>query len=328
MQVIYKRLVLLSVALTFAVVVLGAYVRLNDAGLGCPDWPGCYGQIGVPQAAQEIAQAQQQFPGAQLEPRKGWIEMVHRYCASILGLMIVAIALIAWRRRADLKQSPALALILVAVVVLQGMLGMWTVTLLLRPAIVTAHLLGGMTTLALLSWLALGQFVSGSSKDIMLRSRLHRVAGIALIVLTVQIALGGWVSTNYAAIACSDFPTCRGRGIPSAMDFFNGFHLSRELGETGQGELLSIQALTAIHWTHRIGALVTTLVLGALAFRLLTLPAGRKIGTLLLGVLSIQIWLGIANAVSFAPLSLAVLHNAFAALLLTTLVATNYLLHH
>jgi heme a synthase len=328
MQSVYKPLVLLSVALTFAVVVLGAYVRLNDAGLGCPDWPGCYGHIGVPQAPHEIAQAQQQFPGAQLQPRKGWIEMVHRYCASILGLMIVAIAFIAWRKRVDLKQSPALPLIVVALVIVQGMLGMWTVTLLLRPAIVTAHLLGGMTTLALLTWLALGQFVSGSSKGIIARSSLHSLAAIALVVLIIQIALGGWVSTNYAAIACSDFPTCRGRWIPSAMDFSNGFHLLRELGQTAQGELLGIQALTAINWTHRMGALGTTLVLGALAFRLLTLRAGRNIGVLLLAVLSIQILLGIANVLSFAPLSLAVPHNAFAALLLATLVATNYLLYH
>jgi cytochrome c oxidase assembly protein subunit 15 len=323
----YRKLILFSAALAFVIVVLGAYVRLTDAGLGCPDWPGCYGYIAVPKTPQEIARAQQDFPGKVLEPRKSWIEMVHRYFASSLGLLILIIAFMAWSKRSEFKQSPVLALLLVAVVILQGMLGMWTVTLLLKPVIVTLHLLGGLTTLALLLWLALGQFVGNSSTGIIASSGLRRFAAIALIVLSVQIALGGWVSTNYAALACGDFPTCHGSWLPGDMDFGNAFHVLRELGQTPQGELLSLQALTAIHWAHRAGALVVALVVGTLALRLLALPAWRRMGALVLTVLAIQISLGIANVRFNLPLSLAVAHNAVAALLLAILVTAIYLLH-
>ncbi len=318
----YRKIILFAACLTFGIIVLGAYVRLSDAGLGCPDWPGCYGHIGVPEAAHDIAKAEQAF-GKPVEARKGWIEMIHRYFASSLGLIILIIAFIAWRKRSELKQIIVLPGALVGVVIFQGLLGMWTVTMLLKPAIVTAHLIGGMTTLALLTWLALRQFEGAFSKRIMATAGLVTHARIALLVLACQIVLGGWVSTNYAAMACTDIPLCQSSVMPK-MDFANAFHLLRGLGMTAQGNLLSHEALTAIHWTHRVGAVMTLLVLASLALRMMKFDATAKLGRMLLAVLLIQISLGVSIVLRSLPLSLAVMHNAFAALLLVTLVIANY----
>ena len=316
----YRPLLVVATLLAFGVVALGAYVRLSDAGLGCPDWPGCYGHlIGVPDATHEQAAALKAFPDRPVEVRKAWKEMAHRYIAGTLGLLILAIVVLAWRHRGHLRQSPALPTLLLAVVGMQAALGMWTVTLLLRPVIVSAHLLGGMTTLALLVWLSLRQL---PGRTLVADGGIRRHAALALIVVIVQIALGGWVSSNYAALACSDFPTCLGHWVPT-MDVAQAFRLHRELGQTVDGALLSNDALTAIHWMHRVGALVVTLVVGQLVIALSRLPAGRRWARLLGACLLLQVGLGIANVLLTLPLPVAVAHNAGAALLLSVMLALN-----
>ena len=317
----YKKLVIAAVCLTFVVVIVGAYVRLQDAGLGCPDWPGCYGHlVGVPQSAEEIGRAEQVFPQRPVETHKAWKEMFHRYLAGALGFLIFAIMLTAWRQRRTLRQSPWLPTSIVALVGVQATLGMWTVTMLLKPVIVTLHLLGGMATLALLTWLALRQTTLPPTPAGALRLRPWAVAG--LVILICQITLGGWVSTNYAALACRDFPTCHGGWLP-AMDFAHGFHLMRELGMTAAGVPLALDALTAIHWAHRVGALVTFLYIGALAVALMRVPGCLRLGGALALLLAVQISLGIANVLLTLPLPVAVAHNGVAAALLVLMVVIN-----
>ncbi len=320
----YRKLVLFAVGLAFTVIVVGAYVRLEDAGLGCPDWPGCYGRlIGVPDAVHDVAQAEQAFPGRTVDAGRAWKEMFHRYLAGTLGLLILAIAGLAWRRRGAARRPPWLATALVFLVALQAALGMWTVTMLLKPAIVTLHLLGGMATLALLIWLALREI--GPATAPAAAQRLRPWAVLGLMLLVAQIALGGWVSSNYAALACTDFPTCNGQWLPP-MDFRQAFHVLRELGMTAAGAPLTQEALTAIHWTHRLGALVTVLYLGALALAALRTPGLASQGVLLLVLLLVQAALGAANVFARLPLALAVAHSAGAALLLAALVVLNFTL--
>lgn len=315
----YRPLVFSAVVLTFIVIVVGAYVRLEDAGLGCPDWPGCYGQmIGVPDEAHEVHRAAQAFPGKTVDAGRAWKEMFHRYLAGVLGLMILAIAIMAWRRRDMVAHTPWLATGLVGVVALQATLGMWTVTMLLKPAIVTLHLLGGMTTLALLLWLALREIDPAPGA-----APLRPWAVLALVVLVAQIALGGWVSTNYAALACVDFPSCHGQWLPG-MDFSNAFHVMRELGVTAAGAPLSQEALNAIQWSHRLGALVTVIVVGGLGLRALRETGLRAIGAAIVALIAIQAALGVANVLLRLPLVLAAAHNAGAALLLAALVVINF----
>ena len=319
----YRRLVVATACLTFVVVVVGAYVRLMDAGLGCPDWPGCYGEITPAQAQAAIGQAVQAQGGEHgpVSLRKAWKEMVHRYLAGVLGLLILAITVAAWRGRRALGQSPALATTLLGVVVFQAALGMWTVTLLLKPVIVTLHLAGGMTTLALIAWLALRE-LGAPPAPAAAAARLHPWAVAGLAVVGAQIVLGGWVSSNYAALACVDFPTCHGVWVPD-MDFRHGFQVQRELGRTADGGHLAYEALTAIHWTHRLGALVTFLFVGGLAIALVRRGAALY-GAALGAVLVLQVGLGIANILAGLPLAVAVAHNAVAALLLVTLVVINF----
>lgn len=309
-------LVLATAVLALLVVGLGAYVRLSDAGLGCPDWPGCYGHLTPHHAADAIVAAYAQAPEGPVSPAKAWKEMVHRYLAATLGLAIMVIAWLAWRREQGVSRAVGLGL--VGLVVFQGLLGMWTVTLLLRPVIVSAHLLGGMATLALLVWLvARLQGLPGTE-----RSGPVQMAGLALAAVALQIVLGGWVSTNYAALACTDFPTCHGSWWPQA-DWLRGFQLHRELGMDTQGQALSLEALTAIHWAHRLGALAASLAVGYLGLRLLPHPAWRAWGFGLLGLLALQVSLGVANVLAGLPLSVAVAHNLGAALLLSGLVWVN-----
>jgi cytochrome c oxidase assembly protein subunit 15 len=313
-----RALVLAALLLTFLVVVAGAYVRLSDAGLGCPDWPGCYGKLTPGQAAQSIARTVSAQGGEHgpVSLAKAWKEMGHRYLAGILGLLILAIAVLAWWRR----ESRGLAALTLAVVALQATLGMWTVTLLLKPAIVTAHLLGGMTTLALLLWLALLQqrWVAAP------RLRALRLpAALALAAVVAQIAFGGWVSANYAALACPDFPLCLGQALPS-MDFRNAFHVVRELGMTPDGDLLSREALTAIHWTHRVFALVAAAAAGWAAWCAWRASELRALGAVLGVALVLQLALGVGNVLAGLPLWLAAAHNAGAALLLAVLVVLNF----
>lgn len=317
----FKRLVLLSALLAFCVVGLGAYVRLSDAGLGCPDWPGCYGYMTVPESEAAIAQAQVAYPDSPVETGKAWKEMVHRYLAGVLGLLILAICALGWRARENIQVSPWTPTVLLGLVIFQAALGMWTVTMLLKPAIVTAHLLGGMATLSILVWLAhrhWGQSSSGFLPPGIPRQLLR----VGLLVLFGQIMLGGWTSSNYAALACTDFPTCHGAWVPS-MDFANGFHWIRELGEGINGTPLTLEALTAIQWAHRIGAIVVLIYLGSLAVYLIKYAELRATSLALAALLLVQIALGIANLVLHLPLVLAVAHNLGAALLLVTLVILN-----
>ena len=319
----YRTLVLCAVALTFIVIVAGAYVRLEDAGLGCPDWPGCYGQlIGVPDEAHELASAERAFPGRTVDTGRAWKEMFHRYLAGTLGLLILAIAVIAWLKRGEIGRPPWLATLLVVVVVFQATLGMWTVTMLLKPAIVALHLLGGMATFALLMWLALRE-INPQPAPTAVASKLRPWAVAGIVVLAMQIALGGWVSANYAALACTDFPACHGQWLPE-MDFANAFHVLRELGMTAAGAPLAQDALNAIHWSHRLGALVTLLVVGGIAIWALRVRALRAQGAVIAVLLIVQAGLGVANVLLRLPLVLAAAHNAGAALLLAALVVLNF----
>ncbi|HVS27439.1 MAG TPA: COX15/CtaA family protein [Burkholderiales bacterium] len=318
----YRKLVLTAACLGYLVVVFGAFVRLSDAGLGCPDWPGCYGHVTVPQSEAVLGSAQLEFPNRPLDNTKAWIEMIHRYLAGTLGLLISAIAIYAWRKRFELRQSPALPLFLLGLVIVQALLGMWTVTLLLKPAVVSLHLLGGMATLAPLCWLARRQY-GPTVADAAMAKKFNVWAWLGLVLLALQIALGGWVSANYAALACTDFPLCHGKLVPE-MDFANAFHFFRELGMTAQGEPLSNTALNAIHWMHRLGAAVVFAYLGLLALGAIAVRSLRAHGMLLLVVLILQVALGIANVVFSLPLPLAVGHNAVAALLLVTVVVLNF----
>ena len=310
-----RAIALLALYVALIVVPLGAYVRLSDAGLGCPDWPGCYGQlVGVPEHPDEHVAAAQAFPGKAVEAGKAWKEMIHRYVAGTLGLIVFAASVLAWRRR------PVAAALLVGTIVFQALLGMWTVTLLLKPAIVTAHLLGGMTIIGLLTILAMPERNTWSRQAVPPGAAGLAVA--ALMLLVIQIGLGGWVSSNYAGLACQDFPTCQGVWLP-AMDFARGFTLRRELGYAGDGSLLPFTALRGIHWAHRLGALLVFLAVGALILRLKASPAWRNWAFVLTVMLVLQVGLGIANVLLSLPLSLAVAHNFGAALLLLHVVAVN-----
>ena len=321
----FRKLVWFAVIYTFVVVVVGAYVRLSDAGLGCPDWPGCYGELTPHLAQDDIAKAVEDQGGTHgpVSLGKAWKEMFHRYIAGGLGLVILAIAVTAWLRRRELRQSPLLATSLLVLVMFQAALGMWTVTLLLKPVIVTLHLLGGLATLALLAWLGLRQ---ETFKPVPAAAmRLRPWALLTLLIVVGQIMLGGWVSTNYAALACVDFPTCHGQWLPE-MDFHHGFQLMRELGMTAAGTHLSYDAITAIHWTHRVGAVVTFLYAGGFALVLLRTAGLARYGAVLLAVLLLQVALGIANVVAGLPLAVAAAHNAGAAILLVTAVVINFAL--
>ncbi|MGA7750306.1 MAG: COX15/CtaA family protein, partial [Gallionella sp.] len=241
----YRKLVWVTLFLTFDLIMFGAFTRLTDSGLGCPDWPGCYGRANPLQAHADIRAAETAMPTGPVTVIKAWIEMIHRYLAMAIGVLIIALMAIAWRRwlqsgRKDMKFSPLFPTLLFAFICVQGAFGAWTVTLKLQPVIVTIHLLLGMTLLALLTWF--GARLSDHPQlpqSAVPRSAvaLRIPAMLALLLLAIQIALGGWVSTNYAALACTDFPLCHGELFPQ-MDFANGFTLWRDLGKTAQGDYL------------------------------------------------------------------------------------------
>lgn len=316
-----RNLVLLGAILALCVVVLGAYVRLTDAGLGCPDWPGCYGTLTVPESEAAILNAQTAYPDSTVEVGKAWREMAHRYLAGTLGLIVLAIFALAWRAKSEIRTSVWVPTFLVVLVTFQALLGMWTVTMLLKPAIVSSHLLGGMTTLAVLTWLAHRHWSSGSV-DIQISNGLRVAIRFALLILFMQIFLGGWTSTNYAALACTDFPTCHGVLMPD-MNFKDAFHLVRDLGQSADGGSLTLASITAIQWTHRVGALITLIYLGILALNVLKYQPLKWLGILLIAALVTQISIGIANLILHLPLVLAVAHNFGAALLVVILVALN-----
>ncbi len=298
-------------------VILGAYTRLVDAGLGCPDWPGCYGFFSVPETPEELALAQSLYPDAPVEADKAWWEMIHRYFAAGLGAVVLAIAVGAMRNP-DTAGPRKLPLILLAMVILQGAFGAWTVTLKLWPQVVTAHLLGGFATLSLLWLLAMRL---GMGKSWRVPYELKNLARLGLVLLVLQIALGGWVSSNYAALACPDFPTCGGQWVPE-MDFVQGFNLAQTVGPNYLGGLLESDARVAIQFTHRVGAVLVFLVIGLLVVRLVL--AGSELGVPLGLLLAVQILLGILNVILILPLGNATAHNAVGALLLLAMVTVNY----
>jgi cytochrome c oxidase assembly protein subunit 15 len=322
----FGRITAAAALLAFVVILAGAWVRLTDAGLGCPDWPGCYGRISAPDAPHEVAAAEEAFPHAPVDSGKAWREMAHRYLAGALGLMILALSVVAWLNRDDPRQQRVLPFVTLAIVIVQAALGMWTVTLLLRPAIVTLHLLMGMGTLALLGWMALrhyspGAVYSGKPPAVDLRPW----AAIGLVILAAQIALGGWTSTNYAALACPDFPTCQARWLPE-LEFSGAFSVFGTPGVNYEGGRLEpAQALT-VHFMHRLGALVTLLYLGFLGLLGATRggSVNRAAAIVLLAALALQISLGIANVLLGLPLVVAVAHNGGGALLLMALVALTH----
>lgn len=324
---LFRRLALAGMLLALAVVILGAWVRLSAAGLGCPDWPGCYGHLSVDSAARNVAAINEAFPHRPFEYHKALKEMVHRYFASSLGLLILVLAFLAIRNRADPHQPVALPLILVALVILQGLLGMWTVTLLLKPLIVVLHLLGGLATLSLLAWLAMR---SPAERGGMHHSQtgLRKLAVVAFAVLVFQIALGGWTSSNYAALACPDFPTCQDSWWPQ-MDVRDAFILWRGLGIDYEGGVLNHPARVAIHFGHRLGAIAAALILGLAglgAWRRGRTPALRNTGAVLLFILAVQLILGPWMVMHALPLPLATAHNGVAAILLLATLRLNRLL--
>ncbi len=322
-----RRLALAGLLLCLVVVVLGAWVRLTAAGLGCPDWPGCYGHVTPAGAALNAESIAARFPGWTLDPGKAWREMIHRYAATALGLIIVVITALAIANREARLVPLRLAVSLLGVVLVQGVLGMLTVTWLLKPLIVTLHLLFGLTTLGLLAWLYLSmRRRSESSAQVRDAPRtVRRWALIGLAALTVQIALGGWTSSNYAAVACPDFPTCQGQWWPQ-MDFADAFVLWRGLDINYEGGVLAHPARVAIHFTHRLGAIVASLALLMAAFvalRDVRSPTVGRAAVYVVGALALQLGIGIFMVVGGFPLSLATLHNAGAALLVLATVLLN-----
>ena len=308
----YRRLVFFTLFLTFDLIMFGAFTRLTGSGLGCPDWPGCYGSVTPIGALEEIRAAEAVQPYGPVTLPKAWIEMIHRYVAVILGMLLIAVMVQAWRHRTVLRQSPWLATWLLFAVCLQGAFGAWTVTLKLKPIIVTSHLLGAMIILAMLTWLAARQ---KAHVPVPVAARKWWAATVAaLVLLFSQIGLGGWTSTNYAALACMDFPTCHGEWVPE-MDFANGFAPIRKLGETADGERLAQPALTAIHWTHRNFALVVLVFVGWLAWKLRRIPGLEGPSNGLLIALTFQIITGLTSILFMWPIAVAVIHTAGASVL-------------
>ncbi len=358
------RIGLVAIALCMVVVTLGAYVRLSHAGLGCPDWPGCYGQITWPKQAAEIERANQVFPERPVEVPKAWREMVHRFAAGALMLLVMYLALATnWHvpaRRWQIGAAPALvvgatvaytvgwfvlgvallaaavalllrgawawhdqglarvAVVLFALILVQALFGKWTVTLKLKPIIVTLHLIGGMSTFALLAWFtARAAGFAGREAAGPMRAAI----GIGIGVVALQIFLGGWTSANYAALACGvDYPRCIGMWWPP-MDFGEAFVLWRGIGVDYEGGVLDGPARTAIQMSHRLFAWVVVAWVGWLAWRCARTPGYARWGMALAGLLALQVALGIANVVAGLPLAVATAHNGVAALLLGTLVA-------
>src|SRR5450830_213101 len=329
----YRKLVWISVFLTFDLIVFGAFTRLTDSGLGCPDWPGCYGLANPFLAHEEIRAAEALLPTGPVTMVKAWIEMIHRYLAMGIGILIMAMMAVSWYRwkkgseggRAGYEPGYPTALFLF--VCLQGAFGAWTVTLKLQPVIVTMHLLLGMGLLAMLAWF-------GGRQDQALRPMtahepraalpgVRVLAAVSGLVLLVQLFLGGWVSTNYATLACTEFPLCGGKLVPE-MDFEHGFHLWRELGKTAAGHYLPFSALTAIHWVHRNFAFIVLAGVGYTILRAWKLPSLRGTARWLALVLALQVATGLATIYLSWPLSIAVLHNGGAALLVLLLTMLNY----
>ncbi|WP_371187890.1 heme A synthase [Thalassotalea maritima] len=320
-----RKLVFLAMLLAIVVITLGAYTRLTHAGLGCPDWPGCYGLLDVPKTEAEIAKAQAAFPERPVEVQKAWNEMIHRYFAGTLGLLIAAIFILAFKHR---QQGGPLFLpfAILATVIFQAALGMWTVTMKLMPIVVMGHLLGGFITLCLLYllYLRLTPYRVAGGDTGLRKYRVYAVIGIA--ILTAQIALGGWTSSNYAALVCTQLPICQD-GWLEQLSFANSFDpIPPKLDSYEFGFLTHAERVT-IHAVHRIGAIITAVYLGWLAFSVLFKAQSaffKKTASVILVVLLIQVSLGVSNIVFSLPLAVAVAHNVVAALLMLTLITLTY----
>ena len=331
----YRKLVWVIVFLTFDLIVFGAFTRLTDSGLGCPDWPGCYGAANPFIAHEQIAAAEALMPTGPVTVVKAWIEMTHRYLAMGIGALIVALmatSWIQWRKTRRSEFAPAIPTALFFFVCVQGAFGAWTVTLKLQPVIVTIHLLLGMGLLAMLAWMGGRQDhalrplpAAGASAPAL--AALRPLAIASFVLLFVQIALGGWVSTNYATLACTDFPLCGGQVVPD-MDFEHGFTLWRELGKTAAGHYLPFSALTAIHWVHRNFAFVVFALVGWTAWRAWPHAGLRKTARLVAVALAAQFVTGLATVFLDFPLAIAVLHNAGAAVLVLLVTMLNYQLKY
>lgn len=325
-----RALTLVTLFLTFDLVIFGAFTRLTDSGLGCPDWPGCYGSASPVGAQLHIEAAQSAMPTGPVTHSKAWIEMIHRYLATGVGVLILTLTLVTWIGRREERLSaqgqhhvrilslwwPAVTLFWVC---LQGAFGALTVTMKLFPAIVTLHLLGGLILLALLRAQSVRYVqVQDQSLPTVLSTGTRRFLIAAFALLWLQIALGGWVSTNYAVLACTDFPSCQNSFWP-AMDFSQGFTLWRELGAGHDGAYISFQALTAIHYVHRLAAYAVFVVLMLLAVRLQRVPALRQQARWLAGLTLLQVITGLSNVVLGWPLFAAVAHTGGAAALVVVL---------
>jgi heme a synthase len=314
-----QALTLLTMFLTFDLVVFGAFTRLTDSGLGCPDWPGCYGNASPVGAVHEISQAQAQMPTGPVTHTKAWIEMIHRYLATGVGVLIITLLAGTWReRRRGAAVSPWWPAVTLFWVCLQGAFGAWTVTMKLLPAIVTLHLLGGVVLLALLCRQAVAyEHAQRGAGRVAIPGGLRTALIACAVLVWLQVALGGWVSTNYAVLACSEFPTCQGSWWPQ-MDFRQGFELWRPLGMTAAGDHIAFEALTAIHYTHRLVAYGVFAALGALAWQLNRTAVWRQ-GRWLAGLALLQLLTGLSNVVLDWPLVAAVLHTGGAAALVVVL---------
>ena len=317
-----QALVWVTLFLTFDLVMFGAFTRLTDSGLGCPDWPGCYGSVSPVGASAAIQEAQIQMPTGPVTFTKAWIEMIHRYLAMMVGGLILVSALHAWwqRMRGDTTSSVVLPTLILVWVCVQGAFGALTVTMKLFPLIVTLHLMGGLTLLGLLTFQVQRHRMMGQAENMANVKPLAwwlTLGGLALLV--VQVALGGWVSTNYAVLACNTFPQCQGSWWP-VMDFAKGFGLWRPLGLDAHGDALSFQALTAIHYSHRLFAYVVFVYLGVLAWQLRHVLVWNKPIKVLVGLLLLQLVTGLSNVVLDWPLLAAVLHTGGAAALCAVLV--------
>jgi cytochrome c oxidase assembly protein subunit 15 len=321
------RLVKFALLLTLTVIALGAYTRLSDAGLGCPDWPGCYGHFTVPQSSQALEKAELLYPHLDVEPHKAWPEMIHRYFAGTLGLVVFLITFLCIKTR---PVAITLPLMIAAVVIFQALLGMWTVTMMLLPIVVMGHLLGGFTLLASL-WLLLWQLQRTSAPQnseftstsaLAFSSNLKLGAVLTMAVVVGQIMLGGWTSSNYAALMCSSLPICEGNWL-SYLDFKTAFTLIHHGHDSYEFGVLEYGPRLTIHVSHRFGAILTILVVSALAFRLWKVGL-LSLSKMLLGALLVQVVLGVSNVVFNLPLTIAVMHNLGAALLMIAVLKCNY----
>ncbi|WP_299202380.1 COX15/CtaA family protein [uncultured Amphritea sp.] len=306
----------MAIVLTVMVILMGGWTRIMDAGLGCPDWPGCFGRITAPMSAAHIAEAQQNYAGVEVDAGKGWIEMVHRYMASTLGLLILLLAVIAWQKRKENGYPVRLSILLLVLVVCQGLFGMWTVTLKLLPPVVTGHLLGGLLTLTLLVMLQ-GKLRGADEPEIQPAGRW--MMRLAVLVLFMQILLGGWTSANYAGWACTHWLSCV-EGQRTDLDFRAGFSLRYDTDQNHQGGTLPQPARAAIQMTHRLGALVVTVVMLLVGVLALRNSASRKPALVLFILLVLQLFVGGANVVYGIPVMLAWLHHLGAVLLLLCLL--------